>query len=87
MSAVLGTIVIRPGVRVQEVVRVVWPGLSVGEVEGIVGWLVGCGVVEMRRSGGVRMVDEGDESGENVVQEEVYGLWPREGYFWSLGAT
>jgi len=53
-AAVLGTVVTRPGIRDAEMVRVLWPGLTMAEVETVRGWLEKTGVLEKRVIGGVQ---------------------------------
>lgn len=72
VAAVLGTIVTRPGVRDAEIVRVLWPGLTIGEVEVIAGWLVDAGVVD-RRAG------EGSSGGRGEIANFVRGR-----FWWGL---
>ena len=51
VAAVLGTVVARPGIREGEIVKVLWPGLTIVEVEELVGWLVECGAVDRVKAG------------------------------------
>jgi len=53
-AAVLGTVVTRPGIRDAEMVKVLWPGLTMVEVETVGGWLEQAGVLENRVVGGVK---------------------------------
>ncbi|KAF8450108.1 hypothetical protein BGX38DRAFT_1269609 [Terfezia claveryi] len=53
-AAVLGTVVTRPGIRDAEVVKVLWPGLTMTEVETVGDWLEKAGVLENRVVEGVK---------------------------------
>lgn len=72
VAAVLGTIVTRPGLRDAEIVRVLWPAMTVGEVEVVTRWLENAGMLERRQVYG--------RGGE--------GCWANfvnEGFWWGLG--
>lgn len=53
----------------KEIMRVLWPGLTLVEVEEIVNWLAS--------RGSVKYSNEGDDDTKT-------GCWPNEGYFLAL---
>jgi hypothetical protein len=68
-TAVLALITSRPGIHMKEIMRVLWPGLTLVEVEEIVNWLAS--------RGSVKYSNEGDDDTKT-------GCWPNEGYFLAL---
>lgn len=68
-TAVLALITSRPGIHMKEIMRVLWPGLTLIEVEEIVNWLSSRGSVKYNNEGG---------------DDTKTGCWPNEGYFLAL---
>lgn len=68
-TAVLSLITSRPGIHKKEIMRVLWPGLILVEVEEIVDWLAARGSVKC--------------SGEGESDTKT-ACWPTEGYFLAL---